>query len=197
MKDYYSVLGVAKNATPEEIRRAFLDLAKQKHPDVLPKTENWKETTEVFRIVTIAYKTLKDRDKRRTYDDRLTAGLIDKDDIRKNHARTTFKFGLQSYKNDYFRRSYAYFQACCRLDPENPQYWSYLGLAAISSGHSLEESKTYGQKAVELHPSSAHYYINLGIIYKKAGKTSEAKKAFKAALKLDSFNLKARELLRK
>lgn len=197
MSDHYSILGISQTATVEQIRAAFRKLAKEKHPDILPPAADRKVANEAFATIVVAYKTLRDRDKRRVYDHKLVNGLIDKSDVKKNHARATFKLGMDCYKNKYYRRSYRYFQACCRLDPENPYYWSYLGLAAVSSGHPLEEAVTWGEKAIKLHPSSPQYHINLGLIYQKVQKKSEATKAFKAALKIDPYNAQARKLLGK
>jgi curved DNA-binding protein CbpA len=196
MSNHYSILGIPETATEAEIKSAFVNLAKKNHPDVLPRMENWKMINETFASIIVAYKTLRDRDKRREYDQKLAAGLLEKDDVKKNHARATFRLGIDSYKAKYYRRSHRYFKACCQLDPENPHYWSYLGLAAINSGHSLEEAEMCGKKAIDLHPSSPQYHITLGVIYKKAGKKSEAKKEFKAALKIDPNNLQARGLLK-
>ena len=197
MSDHYSILGISRNATPEQVKAAFRRLAKQKHPDILPPTVDRETANEAFASIVVAYKTLRDTDSRRVYDHKLVNGLISKDDVKKNHARATFKLGMDCYKDQYYRRSYRYFQACCRLDPENPYYWSYLGLAAVSSGRPLEEAVAWGEKAIELHPSSPQYHINLGLIYQKVQKKSEAKKAFKAALKLDPYNSLARKFLGK
>lgn len=196
MNDYYSILGISRDATQEEIKTAFIDLAKKNHPDVLPKVGNWKMINETFASIIVAYKTLRDHHKRSEYDQRLAAGLLDRSDAKKNHARATFKLGIDSFKSKYYRRSYHYFKACCQLDPKNPHYWSYLGLAAINSSHPLEEAEMYGKKAIELHPSSPQYHITLGMIYKRAGKKSEAKKEFKSALKIDPYNLQAKGLLK-
>jgi curved DNA-binding protein CbpA len=195
MSDYYSVLGISRDATLDEVRKAFIDLAKKKHPDVQSDNEDRNDATQVFAHMTVAYRTLKDPDKRREYDYKLSSGLTEMDDMKKNHARSTFKLGQRAYKSNYYRQSYSYFQACCRLDPGNPQYWSYLGLASICAGRPLDEAKTYGEKAIGLHPSSPQYYVNMGLIYQKAGKKSDAKKQFKAALKIDPRNLQAKELM--
>ena len=63
-QDYYEVLGVARNASEEEIRRAFRRLAFQYHPDRNrePKAE------EKFKEINEAYQVLSDPDKRRRYD---------------------------------------------------------------------------------------------------------------------------------
>ena len=61
-RDYYEVLGINKNASSEEIKKAYRKLAKQYHPDVNTSDE---KTAEKFHEVSEAYEVLADDKKRK------------------------------------------------------------------------------------------------------------------------------------
>ena len=63
-KDYYAALGVARDASEDEIKKAYRKLARKYHPDV-SKEPNAEEK---FKEVSEAYETLKDKEKRAAYD---------------------------------------------------------------------------------------------------------------------------------
>ena len=64
-KDYYKILGVEKDATKEEIKKAYRKLALKYHPDRNPDN---KEAEEKFKEITEANEVLSDPDKRKKYD---------------------------------------------------------------------------------------------------------------------------------
>ena len=64
-RDYYEVLGVSKNATADEIKKAYRKVALKNHPDRNP---NNKEAEEKFKEAAEAYEILQDQEKRNRYD---------------------------------------------------------------------------------------------------------------------------------
>ncbi len=118
-KDYYQTLGVPRDASSEDVKKAYRKLAMEFHPDRNPGKEEW--ANEKFKEINEAYGVLGNAQKRQQYDRFGTAGNVG--DIFGNAAtRTTFEdlmrdFGqsglgldfLQSIFGDALRRSGAGF----------------------------------------------------------------------------------------
>src|SRR6266436_1513080 len=63
-KDYYKILGVARDASADDIKKAYRKLARKYHPDVSKE----KNAEESFKEVSEAYETLRDQEKRAAFD---------------------------------------------------------------------------------------------------------------------------------
>src|ERR1051325_1617005 len=71
-RDYYQILGVARNASVDDIRKAYRKLARKYHPDINPGD---KSAEEKFKEISVAYEVLSDADKRKLYDEFGEQGL--------------------------------------------------------------------------------------------------------------------------
>src|SRR5437870_13167311 len=71
-RNFYDILGVSRNASAEEIRKAYRKLARKYHPDINPGN---KEAENKFKEISVAYDVLSDPEKRKLYDEFGEAGL--------------------------------------------------------------------------------------------------------------------------
>jgi tetratricopeptide (TPR) repeat protein len=86
--DYYDVLGVRKDGSPEEIRASFRRLAKKYHPDRNTGRAKWAE--QKIRVIIQAYDTLMDRDARAAYDRKLRQELDPDEDAYRQSLRQRY-----------------------------------------------------------------------------------------------------------
>ena len=79
-KNYYEILEVDKNASPEIIEKAYKTLAKKYHPDL--QEYNFKKDSEIkMQLINESYETLSDPEKKKNYDISLSETTISEDDI--------------------------------------------------------------------------------------------------------------------
>ncbi len=108
-KDYYETLGVARAASPEEIKKAFRALARLHHPDV---AKNKAKGEEKFKEINEAYEVLGDPEKRRRYDELganwqdggsgpFASGGVPRGRARAPQAGSDFEFGGTGF-SDFF-----------------------------------------------------------------------------------------------
>ena len=106
MRDYYQVLGISKNATPDEIKKAYRKVAVRCHPD---KNPGDKVAEDKFKEASNAYEVLSDSQKRRIYDQHGHAGVHNSgfqgfhntDDI---FSHFSDLFGRRGFSNSEFGR---------------------------------------------------------------------------------------------
>ena len=93
-KDYYGILGVSRNASDREIKKAYRKLAMQYHPDRNPGKEKW--ANEKFKEINEAYGVLGDPQERKQYDQFGTVGNIG-DIFGSPFTRTTFQEMMKDF----------------------------------------------------------------------------------------------------
>src|SRR5882757_7222308 len=99
-ENLYAVLGVAKSATPDEIRKTYRKLARKHHPDVNPGD---KKAEERFKKISAAYDVLSDDKKRAAYDEFGDASLESGFDATKAREYQRWQSARQQREADFGR----------------------------------------------------------------------------------------------
>lgn len=200
MKDYYSILEVDRNATKKEIRDAYLRLARDCHPDHMPKESKWVLVNEKFALITEAYEVLMNDTKKIAYDRQMKAGVKTQEEG--NHqaasrvqAERAFVNGFQALRRRDYNSAHAFFKAAAGLDPSVAKYKSYQGLAQAHTGYRMKEAIDLCNEAIQQEMYNSDLYVNLAMVYRLAGRSEDCKKRLMEALKWNARDKRAADLL--
>lgn len=146
MKDPYSVLGVNENATEDEIKRAYRELARKYHPDAYADNPLADLAQEKMQEINAAYDQIMNSRKHRSGNSGWSGGstgssqfsdirnliangryedaqeLLDGIPVASRDAEWYFLNGSVLYKRGWFDNAYTSFATACRMDPSNPEY---------------------------------------------------------------------------
>jgi curved DNA-binding protein CbpA len=179
LHDYYAILGVGKSARPEEIKRAYLQLARDNHPDRIRDPAQKAEADRRFQLITEAYNQLRDESARREYDRSLDRKVRTPEE----EARLFFKNGeLQEQSRDYTNALKYYYEAM-RLQPEKLEYMlAAARIFSMDKGKQRQAAELYEQ-AMAKHPASPEPCLELGTLYMRSGMFLRAKRVYETAVR--------------
>ncbi len=112
-------------------------------------------------------------------------------------ALKEFKAGLEFLNNNYVRKALACFTRAVELEPKNPFYLSYQGLALAAAEQNWDEAEEICLAAVRMKRTQAELYLNLAHLYHLAGKKEEAVDALKTGIQLTKRDPRLVEMLQK
>jgi tetratricopeptide (TPR) repeat protein len=186
--DHYELLGCARNASPGELKRAYLKAAKRFHPDALSGLgldELKREANELFAAITRAHEVLSDAERRREYDAAL-AGHVQVDADRVAQAESLYRKAEMLMRAGQFAGALDLAQGAVNLWPEDSAYQGALGWCLYKKQPPDEaRAAEHLGKAVELDPKDAVAHLRLGIALKALGDAVGASRATARGRQLD------------
>lgn len=209
-QDYYEMLHVGRGASPQEIRKAYFQVAKLYHPDrhFDPEMTDMKEMLEtLFSRIHEAYETLSSPVKRTKYTTDLVSGRIkhrpapERQHTRKQDNRDAalvqYNEGMKRFNQSNFWGADEAFQWAMRLDPANAEYVFHRGLNLSRIPRRGHEAEEYYLKAIEMAPSKIDYHLELGSFYSRTGLRTKALTVLNKALQIKPDSDKIREAIKK
>lgn len=191
MANYYTILGVTKNATSAEIKKVYLRLAQKYHPDRYTDAEEKKAAHDIFARITAAYRTLSDKKLRAKYDESLVKHVTDADEAKKIQAQNLFNRAVKHIESgevwpavNLLRTAYSY-NAC-------PLYLSYLGLAQVYTKRNQQDGFKKLEHAIKQELFNPTLHCNLGLANEFLGNKTEALRSYREALTWDAKCKKAK-----
>lgn len=181
-KNFYSVLGVAQDASDRDIKKRFRELARDRHPDRF-KGDAKEAAESEFQNLTEAFNVLMDPVRRRQVDIHLSQpkrAQHDSADV----VRVYMNRGIRSYKSGNYLDAANNFDRATQTEPSNAQAWHHLALASMKEERWWPKAQQAINRACELRPEHVPYLKLAGRIYAMSGMTSRAKQYYNQALKL-------------
>lgn len=212
-QDYFELLGLSRDATGDQVRAAFFELAKRWHPDRLgPALESHRASVaKIFAKLNEAHRTLSDDGKRKSYLERIASGAdsTDPGEVERlvdaaqeyQQAEVLFKRGSLEQAADILRR-------CVAADPEPPEYptllaWveaQLLGLPPVEDGrpdpsHYRRQLTTLNQ-VVAAHPEFERAIFYRAELLNRGGEPDKAIRDYRRAVELNPRNIDAKREVR-
>ncbi len=179
-QDFYAVLALPRNATEEQIRQRFRELARGRHPDRFQGPEKARAEIE-FQEITQAFNVLSDPSRRRQHDlevDRPEATSADPRQL----ARVYLQRGIKAYKEKNFFEAADNFDRATKADESSAQAWHHLALACSQQGKWLDRALEAVEQACRLDPMNAAYHKLAGRLAAGAADMPRAEQHYRAAL---------------
>jgi tetratricopeptide (TPR) repeat protein len=176
--DLYALLGVERDATPAQIKRAYLQAAKRLHPDALTRLgldELKQEANELFAEIAKAQTTLLDVEQRRSYDASLDGHTaVDANQVAQ--AEALYRKGDILLRAGNFAGALEFLEAALKLWPEESDYQCACGWALHRKNPpESERAREHLEKAVALQADNAEAHHRLGLVLKALGEDAAAK----------------------
>ena len=103
-------------------------------------------------------------------------------------AEELYKQGIEFLKSGERLRALGVFERACKLEPENPEFRSFLGLCIAYERRMMGEAVSHCEWALAAEPDNPDYYLNLGKVYLVFGSNSDAIRVLRNGMKVDNRN---------
>ncbi len=204
----FDLLGVPRQATTDDIKKAYFDLARKYHPDRLPPNmspEDRKNAEALFARITEAQTRLTNPSSRKEYEASLELEASGVGSGQVNavlESEAEFQKGTALLRKGDFKGAMEAYQKAISLYEKEPEYFSQLGWAMFRQSAKTKNAAEHAkakravETSIKMNPNLAQSYYYLGMITKTDGDLEMAKKLFNKAVEMNPKNAEATSELR-
>lgn len=199
--DYYELLGVKKDAPPNEIKDAYFNLAKKYHPDRIggvPDPEVKDKANFVFAEMNKAFSVLEDEDKKREYDGKGYRDELSDENVGDNlkeRARMLYRKGKVLYTQKKYWEAVSALDESVALDDSKPAYFLLLGMSQLNIPSMARMAEKNLQKTLELEPWNVEAFVALGMLFMSVEQVNRAEGFFRKAISMNPDHVLAKKKL--
>ncbi len=199
--NYYDILGINVDSSPEEIRDAYFDYAKKYHPDRIASTSGSEikdKANVIFSEINRAYDTLSDENKRHKYNiNELRTSSDSVSDLDKSleRASTLYRKAKTLFNQKKYWEATTLLEEATRLNPQKGSYFLLLGMSQMSIPSMIRSAEKNLTKSTTLDPWKPEPLIALGVLFQNENMTKRAENFFKKAISIDPENTVANKKL--
>lgn len=181
-RDFYAVLALPRNASEDQIRQRFRELARTRHPDRFQGAEKARAEIE-FQELTQAFNVLADPERRRRHDNEL---MRPEEAASASDPRQAFRAylqrGVKAYKEKNYLEAASNFDQATQADPKSGQAWHHLAQACSQQKNWLPRAVAAIERACQLEPMNVTYLKQAGRICALAGQNEQAIQYYRKAI---------------
>ena len=208
---HYELLSIPHTSTATEIKMAYFGLAKRFHPDLFHKQTDAKTQSRIqnaFSEIAHAYETLRDEEKRKTYDFKLRKILQELEKLSPEErakpkieqktltqAAEIFEHGFNLLMEEDFEQALPYFVRAVHLAPEVARYHAYYGKILSIDNNQRYKAESELQTAIKLEADNPGYRIMLAEFFIQYNLVKRAEGELNRLLTIFPENKEARSLL--
>jgi curved DNA-binding protein CbpA len=179
--DYYELLGIDVTASTAQIRKAYLRLAREKHPDRFTDPDERERAEALFQDITAAFNTLSNQQSRAEYDD---TRQRPKPTTPEEIARDAFERAVPLLEGGQAAEALTLLRTAVHHDPDRAEYHAALGRLLSRDGSSAREAIQALERATQLDQNDAAAYADLAILQHRQGLRLRAQRSLEAARRL-------------
>lgn len=205
-KDHFATLGVTQQANRDQVKAAFLGLAKTFHPDRLPPSlpHLAQKMSAVFESIREAYEVLYDESRRMAYVANQAAAARTQgtgsspSTAGQSQASDLFKMGEVYFKKRDYKQADEHFARAHLLDKGAASLAAQAWAIYMDPTRKAESANARGlmQKALTIDPACDRAHYQLGVIARVEGDMERAEKHFREAVRVNPRHLEASQELR-